>query len=215
MAGIDMDLNDVDISLEADLKKLQQLVISEKAAPVVLPYEKELIEDLMEQVENQASIVTENCDKDLTTMFLGQIYLMEVSRIQFLLKSYLRTRLWKIEQNALHIAKDSALMDRLSQQEKDYLEKYRKMVESLFNETALEQVARAQSSSGQKSTIQVHAEQPDLNKYVYCRFLEDVHNFVIEDDGEEVIANFEKDSLFILRYEKAETLFREKKVSFF
>jgi len=49
---------------------------------------------------------------------------MEIDRIKFMVASYLRTRLRKIEKHAMHIVANTALSERLSQGELQYAKQY-------------------------------------------------------------------------------------------
>eukprot|EP00954_Amorphochlora_amoebiformis_P000602 47765-Amorphochlora_amoeboformis.AAC.2 len=58
---------------------------------------------------------------------------MEIERINFILKSYLRTRLWKMEKHIIHILSTADMVARLSPQEVDFCKKYADLIEKNFN----------------------------------------------------------------------------------
>ncbi|KAF5737069.1 putative DNA replication complex GINS protein SLD5 [Tripterygium wilfordii] len=101
----------------SDLELLKTAWRNEKAAPEILPFQTRLVNDMKDQIQWREETVDEfeESGNDPLTVSL---YQMDLDRIQFLLRSYLRVRLQKIEKYMFHILKTDNLRDRLSEQEK-------------------------------------------------------------------------------------------------
>lgn len=78
---------------------VEEAWINEKFAPEILPNKSELVDCLLEQL----TFMEENLLNLSCTDFKKSIHQMEVDRLRFLLSSYLRTRLEKIETYVTHI----------------------------------------------------------------------------------------------------------------
>jgi GINS complex subunit 4 len=74
----------------------------EKQAPEILQYKQELVTQLDDQINNQQNVLSEMKVTAKENFFLD-IYKLEIERMKYMLKSYLRTRLSKIEKLYLHI----------------------------------------------------------------------------------------------------------------
>ncbi|CAN1356392.1 DNA replication complex GINS protein SLD5 [Linum perenne] len=85
-----------------DVELLKIAWRNEKAAPEILPYEAALIHRIKEQIElaEQNVEISESNGEDPLTISL---YQMDLDRTQFLLRSYLRVRIQKLNQWMYHI----------------------------------------------------------------------------------------------------------------
>ncbi|KAJ2835028.1 GINS complex subunit [Coemansia furcata] len=105
--------DDVDVA-EDDLSVLMRSWVNERSSPEILEYEGATIENLMELVDFQTQkMATQQAA-------IANILKMDVDRVKYLVRSYLRTRLSKIEENARHYIKDTMYSERLSQNELEY-----------------------------------------------------------------------------------------------
>ena len=87
---------------------LQQLLHQEKSSPELLPYQHVLINNLTKQINKQEELMQVQV-RDTDDRFYYNIHKMELERIKYLVKSYLRTRLFKIEKFLFYIVeKDQA-----------------------------------------------------------------------------------------------------------
>ncbi|KAJ1876574.1 GINS complex subunit, partial [Kickxella alabastrina] len=77
---------------EDDLSILMRSWINERSSPELLEYEGSALENLMELVDFQMQKI-----QTQQVPFIGNILKMDVDRIKYLVRSYLRTRLGKIE----------------------------------------------------------------------------------------------------------------------
>ena len=90
-------------------------------SPELLPYQQSLIEVICAQISDKEKSVmqmSKNSGHQDTRFYLN-IYRMEIERVKYLLKSYLRSRIIKIENQLIYIIeKDQAHL--LSQSEMEY-----------------------------------------------------------------------------------------------
>jgi GINS complex subunit 4 len=115
-------LHESDCSLNVNCFQMRQLLGQEKMAPELLPYQHALVETIIKQVnqkdreiQKRAAAKRNNSDE----RFYLNILRMEMERIKYMLKAYLRARIVKIEKHLLYIVeKDKASL--LSPGEMEY-----------------------------------------------------------------------------------------------
>ncbi|XP_050294678.1 DNA replication complex GINS protein SLD5 [Anthonomus grandis grandis] len=88
-----------DISLEQVIKDMEEAWLNEKFAPEILPHKMEYVEILLGQITN----IETQLQQLKNTDFKKGIHQMEVDRLRFIVTSYLRLRLEKIEAFSTHI----------------------------------------------------------------------------------------------------------------
>lgn len=109
--------------------------------------------------------------------------LTALNRAKFVLRSYLRTRLQKIEAHVLHILRHSELAARLSEREYAFASSYTTALDQLFKKGVLDRMppeyqsllrqleGRAEEEGGGKMDM---VPEPDMDTYVFARALEDL-----------------------------------------
>jgi GINS complex subunit 4 len=102
---------------------MKQLLGQEKMSPELLPYQHLLVESMCKQIsDKERRIQSQPLNKKQSSQdlkFYQNINQMEVERVKFILKSYLRARIIKIEKFLIYIVeKDKANL--LSKAEMDY-----------------------------------------------------------------------------------------------
>ncbi|OCH91540.1 hypothetical protein OBBRIDRAFT_792133 [Obba rivulosa] len=70
----------------------------------------------------------------------------EIERVKFVIRSYTRTRLYKIEKYARYIVSTPELHEKLSKAELDHAQRYARLVEYHFNQTVLQSLPSEQRS---------------------------------------------------------------------
>jgi GINS complex subunit 4 len=97
---------------------LQQLLHQEKSSPELLPYQVLLIGQISKRIFDQERQLQRKIN-DTDDRFYFNVHKMELERVKYLLKSYLRTRLFKMEKHLLYLVeKDQAHL--LSEAEMQY-----------------------------------------------------------------------------------------------
>ena len=138
MDGAFDDMDDEDVS---DVLVLTKAVLSERGSPQILPFEN-VVNDLNRVVVHQQKMVDEaleDPERSEDEKFAASLYQMEIDRIKYLVSSYLRTRLRKIQLFPAHIFK-SDLKARLSRAELKFLSKYVGMMEQHLHDSALREI---------------------------------------------------------------------------
>lgn len=111
--------------------------MNEKFAPDILPYKKELVEDLLELVQRQVlrllfdtphlllqQEMIDDSLEDTEHNFMVMLCQMELERVQHALQSYLRIRLWKLQKYHQLIAQSEKMRALLSEAELRFVAKY-------------------------------------------------------------------------------------------
>ncbi|KAH7837483.1 hypothetical protein Vadar_014400 [Vaccinium darrowii] len=135
------------LSSTNDAELLKRAWRIEKAAPEILQFEaglEEIVEELMAS------------GNDPLTVSLNQ---MDMDRTLFLLRSYLRTRLQKIEKYMVHIHKNTELWYRLSKEEQKFAKRCIEDLEEHFEKSVLSKLPDRYKSSVKQSVI---SEEDDM-----------------------------------------------------
>ena len=90
-------------------------------------------------------------------MFTASLYQMDIERVRFSLAKYLRTRIFKIENNLDYIISRDELMDRLSIEERTFAAKLQQLNSNYYDECLTSRL-----NSGLKNSI---IELGDLLKH--------------------------------------------------
>lgn len=185
---------------QSDLARLTKVWVHERLAPELLPYEGELIERILEGMRQQTEFVEANSmelskEKDIKLKLL--IVESELERVSFLIRSYLRTRLSKIDEFAMFIRNDEEMIGRLSNSETKYMENHLKSLVELYNSSFLSSLPShlqiLDDTAGGISMI----DEPNLNTPVFIRVEKTIDIAVVVGDEEvELIEG----SIYLLRY---------------
>ncbi|CAL5393108.1 unnamed protein product [Camellia sinensis] len=112
------------------------------------------------------------------------IYQMDLDRTQFLLRSYIRIRLQKIEKYMAHIHKTTELWNRLSKQEQKYAQRCIEDLKEHFEKSVLSKLPDCYKSSLKQSVISEEdgmVREPQLDTYVICRAKRSLGAFQLDD----------------------------------
>ncbi|KAJ0399344.1 hypothetical protein P43SY_001533 [Pythium insidiosum] len=186
-------------NLNEDVERMKTLWINEANAPEVLPFDDEMVTEMLDQLKNQQEYV-DSVAEDRATLneeraFVNKLYQMEIDRLKFVLSSYLRTRLRKIERFAPHILSDPMLTQRLSQKEIQFAKQYAMLVENHVNELALGRFPDEHRSLDADGMVL----EPDLDCFVFCESKAPLRQLQCDDRGVEFVSMQEGDR-HVLRY---------------
>lgn len=109
------DTQDEQLTAAQLIEIMEEAWINEKFAPEILPHKYEVVELLLGQIQYFEERLQDLDKRD----FQRNIRQMEVDRLRYLVSSYLRNRLEKIEMFAVAIVKDE--QKRLERREEPYL----------------------------------------------------------------------------------------------
>ncbi|KAJ8641208.1 hypothetical protein MRB53_017902 [Persea americana] len=135
------------------------------------------------------------------------LYQMDLDRTLFLLRSYLRVRLQKIEKYMLHISK-TQLWNRLSEQEQKFAEKCTDIMEKHLQQSVLARLPYGYQSILKQSISSEEDDmvpEPQLDTFIFCKSKGSVGAFQLDDTGDEIV-DLVADDLYVLRYKSIKGL---------
>ncbi|XP_010259232.1 PREDICTED: DNA replication complex GINS protein SLD5 [Nelumbo nucifera] len=206
--GLDTATEDYDsLIATTDVELLKQAWRNEKAAPEILQFQASLIQRSREQIQLMEDTVeefTENGTDPLTV----SLYQMDLDRTQFLLRSYLRIRLQKIEKYMIHISRTNELWNRLSEQEQRFAKRCTDDMEKHLKQSVLSRLPYGYQSILKQSISSEEDDmvpEPQLDTFVFCKSKGSVGAFQLDDSGDEIV-DLVGDDLYVLRYKSIKAL---------
>ncbi|KAI6761775.1 hypothetical protein FGRA07_06996 [Fusarium graminearum] len=181
MMDIDDILRQVDPSSHGvpsearDLQALTRLWVAERSAPELLEWPTDgLFERVNARIKTQIEKVEDMTgDMDPKTNFALIVIQTELERYKFLMRSFLRARLAKIDKHTLHYLSSQELRDRLSPTELSYATKHQALLHNHYLSSFLasfpQQLQNLNDTAGNISMI----DSPDLDTAVFIRMLRD------------------------------------------
>ena len=200
------------MSLSEELLFLEVAVRREKAAPELLTYETYLIEKIVEQLENQQQC----CDHIAMSpeeYFKMCIIQMDLDRRKYLLSTYHRTRLCKIQHFMFYITHNE-LGELLSPQEYEFVQNYYKLKTNHFKKcftmyfspkifTEFIPQKPNESVSEEESLKRINiAVAPNLDQFVMVKIKEDIGNVSIGNS----LTDFKQNEMHLIPYKIAKNL---------
>jgi GINS complex subunit 4 len=182
------------------IEKLQQSWLNEKLSPELLEHKTPVVECIIEQIKHMENNIKSAKKGD----FRIAIHKLELDRIKFMLYSYLRLRIKKIEQFASNILdednkRNSNTRSKLSAEEYAYATEYLKNVKNHLTASVLEHLP----INLQDLNETVSMPKPDLNKFIFFKSLDNLRGILIDDmsmDGRNEIIDIDKNDLYVMRY---------------
>ncbi|KAI9209470.1 uncharacterized protein BJ171DRAFT_620932 [Polychytrium aggregatum] len=201
------DQDDQDAVYENDdCKVLTQAWINERCAPELLPFETQVVANLTEMIEAQTECISAFNDAERTfeDTFANMMLEQELERIKFVIKSYLRTRLRKIQEHTFFILNEAEYSSRLSPKELEFAQRFQALRDHCCEQSFLNTLPRSYQKPEERATA------PDMNEAIFCRIREDIGEFQLIDSLETI--ELRKDDLYILPYQAIRELLRRNLV---
>ncbi|KAL7937769.1 hypothetical protein V8C35DRAFT_293519 [Trichoderma chlorosporum] len=210
---IDDILREVDpashsIPLETrDLQALTRLWVAERSAPELLNWPADgLFERVNSRIKSQIEKIEDMTgDMDPKTNFALIVIQTELERYKFLVRSYLRTRIAKIDKHTLHYLSTEELRQRLSPTELAYATRHQALLHNHYLSSFLssfpQRLQNLNDTAGNVSMI----DSPDLDTAVFVRLLRDKDVFGRGTDVDTILPAANGDIL-ILRWSSAKGL---------
>ncbi|CAE6484716.1 unnamed protein product [Rhizoctonia solani] len=181
--------------------KLGRVLMNERHAPELLPWQGQLVEDVLEKLHQQNQMVEYLRSDDSTSEdehFRMSYVQLDMERIKFQIRSYVRTRLHKIEKYATHIMATPELQSRMSVLEQKHAISYKNLFKAHMHRTVLDNLPEGLRSLNEtfpdgRSMV----PQPNMNQGTFIYAIEDCGpvRFL---DGSSV--NVDKGSIHIFQY---------------
>lgn len=192
MEGSRID-DDAGAHLQRVSEALTTAYLNEKFAPELLPAHEALVERIKQLTEEQGDFVA---DLDEQATLQRSLYEMELERLNFVLRQYLKARVEKIQRFALHLEAqlaaaaqdDDSMQGLLTEPEekflRGYLQLYQQHVDAVWAMDGESQQLPERIRSIQ--TTQSLVLKPDLNANVFCRAERDCAPFSLplSDEGD-------------------------------
>ncbi|XP_019878777.2 DNA replication complex GINS protein SLD5 [Aethina tumida] len=202
----DVEEDEIELTPGEVIELMEEAWMNEKFAPEILPNKFEIVECLLGQI----TYMEENLSNLESTDFKKSIHQLEVDRLRFLVSSYLRTRLEKIELYCNHIMKqetermNKGIETYLTENElkflKEYIQATDQHFESVTNFTVVTEDWKNQPVI------------PNIHSFVFLKSKENVTGVIIDDgnDGEQNdVADLEKGSQLIISYNSVSNLIKK------
>ncbi|RKU42660.1 GINS complex subunit [Coniochaeta pulveracea] len=210
---IDDILREVDPSFDSvpqetrDVQALTRAWVAERSAPELLPWPADgLFERVNDKIKNQIEKVEEMTgDMDPKTNFALIVIQTELERYRYLVRSYLRARIAKIDKHTLHYLSTDALRSRLSELELAYATRHQALLHNHYLSSFLASFpAGLQNLNDSSGNINM-VDTPDLDTAVFVRLLRDT---VVQGRGVHKDDEMEgtDGSILILRWSDAKGL---------
>lgn len=190
-----------------DTELLKRAWRNEKASPEILKFEAALIHRSRQQIQLMEETVGD-FNKNGVDSLTVSLYQMDLDRTMFLLRSYLRTRLQKIEKYVFHIEKTTELWNRLSRQEQKFTERCAEVLKHHLEDSVLLKLPNQYQSHLKQSSASEQDDmvpKPKLDTYVVCRSKKFLGAVLLDDSGEDPV-NIEADDLYALPYRSIKLL---------
>ncbi|XP_006097127.1 DNA replication complex GINS protein SLD5 [Myotis yumanensis] len=182
------------------IERLEQAWMNEKFAPDLLESKPEIVECVMEQLDHMEENLRRAKKGDLKI----SIHRMEIERIRYVLSSYLRCRLMKIEKFFPHVLEKERTRHEeepssLSPEEFAFAREYMANIETYLKNVALKHMP----PNLQKVDLLRSVPKPDLDSYVFLRVKERQENILVEpetDEQRDYVIDLEEGSQHLIRY---------------
>lgn len=200
-----------------DVELLKRAWRNEKAAPEILRFESDLINRVKGQIELMEETVEEKLSVGSDPLSVS-LYQMDLDRTLFLLRSYLRIRILKIEKYMFHIRKTQELWNRLSRDEKLFTERCTDDLKEHLESSVLSKLPENYQSYERQSVISEEDDMvpaPRLDTFVLCRSKEYLTGIQLEDgpvDDRSKLFEMEPDVLYFICYKSIKPLVESGKI---
>ncbi|XP_055315465.1 DNA replication complex GINS protein SLD5 [Sitodiplosis mosellana] len=193
------------ITAQKVLEILQNTWLNEKFAPELLPHQSDILDLMLGQIEHMEENISQLDKND----FRYIAHRIELERIKYIVTSYLRCRIRKIETFTRALLEEDnqrpADKRRLSDDERKYAEAHMALIKRHFQQIAIQHMpANLQEESAREVVT------PNLMSHIFLRANESVPSVVVGMNDEEV--DLEAGSLHIMPYKLASDLLLDGKV---
>ncbi|KAF9733311.1 hypothetical protein PMIN06_007515 [Paraphaeosphaeria minitans] len=206
-----MDIDDIlaEVDVDAtpretrDLQELTRAWVAERVAPEMMAWPGGLMERVLGRVGRQIELVEDQTgNMDPKTNFRLIVVQTEVERFKFLVRSFLRARLRKIDTHPLHIlakhTESDASHPLLSPAEYQYLTSHQALLAAHYGASFLSQfpnnLQRMDDTTGGISMV----DKPDEDAAVLVRVLRDVGEVAVE--GTDKKLDMKRGDVWVVRW---------------
>ncbi|ESK84067.1 dna replication complex gins protein sld5 [Moniliophthora roreri MCA 2997] len=133
---------------ETPLEKLMRHWMNERHCPDILPAEEDLLSSLLDHIRRQSDAVQllrgepSTSEEEHLRITLVQT---EVERVKFVVRSYVRTRLYKIEKYARWIMQNPEIQTRITKSEQAHASRHANLTDRHLHQSVLQSLPETQS----------------------------------------------------------------------
>ncbi|XP_063713902.1 DNA replication complex GINS protein SLD5-like [Symsagittifera roscoffensis] len=203
--------DEIELSAQEVINQLKTAWINERFAPDLLDSKYELVTCLLDQIssmgrklERVAGLIrernasTSSVDSDHLRM---EIHQMEIQRIRYLVSSYLRLRLNKIEQHVFYLlqqyrSQPPQAYSKMSPEELQFAIK----LEQLYKTQLQSQVLDKLPLGIRKLEDQFLTREPNLNHYVFLKVNQTQKQVLIDENDPEGVVDLTEGTQYLVKY---------------
>jgi len=197
------DDDEIEVTAKEVYDKLTEAWLNEKFAPELLESQAELVECMLAQVKEIENNFTKK-DKGLAS----SLQKIELERVKFLIASYLRERLKKIEQYVVYVLQQEAKSDtpKMSAEELKFAKTFADSMQKHLNSLVLHQMPYNMQNLKQEKN-----PKPNMDAYVLMKVNERQEHVLLDPEDEPT--DLEEGSQHILRYQPIASLVETSSVT--
>ena len=213
------DEEEEELSAAEVLKRLQTAWLNERMSPEILQPETEIVEVILAQMTQMKENLDQRVDK---TDYRVPLHQMELARVRFLISSYLRCRLRKIQDFVLsmNLEEETQLKMKLTKDEIAFARSYRENLVDITQTTILKKMPghlanELDPNKAPAKELGSGYPAPDLDSSVFIKVSKDVYGVLLQDEtlqdkDEEV--DLEVGSQHVLKYKSVAHLVKNGSV---
>ncbi|KEQ72044.1 DNA replication complex GINS protein SLD5 [Aureobasidium namibiae CBS 147.97] len=181
----------------SDLQALTRAWVAERCAPELLPYPEELVDRVMERIKTQIETVEDMTGTmDPSANFNLIIIQTELERFKFLIRSFLRARIAKLDKYPHHHLPSA----HLSATESQYLTHRCTLLTHHFSTSFLSsfpaQLQKLDDRAGGISMV----DAPDVDAAVFVRVLRDAGHVEVQGEGGVGVVELRRGDVWCVRW---------------
>jgi GINS complex subunit 4 len=207
---------------EDDYFVLRRAWINELSSPELLPYCHEQVNNLLELIQHQQTII-DGSGVQIQHAFLHLSYELECMRYQYVLRCYLETRIEKIEKLAYYLdlqVVESWRQRILSEYEREFLDKLISTMDQYYLKTVVKSMpAYLIEQKASKITEPDMIVAPNIKEHVTCLVIDDNIGTIELTHGSDTSTQYrmgslslQKGDIYRLPYETIRTLLYQDKI---
>jgi len=173
-----MDEDAAGASTASDFYEMRNAYMNERFAPELLPHCNDLVARISKVIEDQEYDVQQLSGSEDALM--RTIYQTEIERTKYLVGCYLRTRLRKIQDQALFLVQNEEARANLSENERNFAVRYAETYQNHIHREAWSHKAAEGIPETVKDLLRIEllATRPNLDEHVFCVPTRDVEGAI-------------------------------------